>query len=500
MSKPNKLQYNGDSKILKYLSTCVNWFLDNHSVDKLDDVTITDLDDGQVLKYDSQIGKFVNADESGGGGSGTNVVANPTGTPIDTLTTIGIDGTRTTYYTENSQICSVNGNYVTSNLDTQLVNGDYKIHITDGAYEFDNNFTYSGSTVILELSANGETYIIEITSTTVGMTYGSGAWRDIYCDIYTEESGQVIYDLETSADNITYDNTNSNLTADNVQDAIDELESTKANTVDLGPASAKNFTTSVTQGSNDLVTSGAVYNEFANLPKPEIFKGTLGVNGTITMLPTASSDNEGWEYKVITAGTYAGQDAKYGDTFISDGTQWVYIPSGDETDTDTWRGINVNGSQLLGNGISSGNVNFKGGTNAQVSGSGNDVTVDVDTTFTDASSRVNIASGDSIKTILGKIKKWFSDLKTVAFSGSYSDLSGKPTKLSDFTNDVVNNATLNIKKNGTSQGTFTANASSDVNIDISVPTKTSDLTNDSGYISDIPFTVVDGKLCLVYKG
>ena len=71
MSKPKKLQYNGDSKVLKYLVTCANWFLDNHSVDKLDDVTITDLDDGQVLKYDSQIGKFVNADESGGGGSGT---------------------------------------------------------------------------------------------------------------------------------------------------------------------------------------------------------------------------------------------------------------------------------------------------------------------------------------------------------------------------------------------------------------------------------------------
>lgn len=89
MSKPNKLQYNGDSKILKYLSTCVNWFLDNHSVDKLDDVTITDLDDGQVLKYDSQSGKFINDDESGG----TEVEANPSDTATDDLTKIKIDGT-----------------------------------------------------------------------------------------------------------------------------------------------------------------------------------------------------------------------------------------------------------------------------------------------------------------------------------------------------------------------------------------------------------------------
>ena len=48
-------------------------------------------------------------------------------------------------------------------------------------------------------------------------------------------------------------------------------------------------------------------------------------------------------------------------------------------------------------------------------------------TFTQASTRVNIASGEKISTIFGKIMKWFADLKTVAFSGSYDDLSNKPT-------------------------------------------------------------------------
>ena len=47
------------------------------------------------------------------------------------------------------------------------------------------------------------------------------------------------------------------------------------------------------------------------------------------------------------------------------------------------------------------------------------------TAFTEASSRTNIASGDSITTLWGKIKKWFTDLKAVAFSGAYSDLTGK---------------------------------------------------------------------------
>ena len=29
--------------------------------------------------------------------------------------------------------------------------------------------------------------------------------------------------------------------------------------------------------------------------------------------------------------------------------------------------------------------------------------------------------------IVGKIAKWFADLKTVAFTGSYTDLANKPT-------------------------------------------------------------------------
>lgn len=50
-------------------------------------------------------------------------------------------------------------------------------------------------------------------------------------------------------------------------------------------------------------------------------------------------------------------------------------------------------------------------------------------TYTAASSRTNINSGETLATIFGKIKKWFSDLKTIAFTGSYTDLLNKPTSL-----------------------------------------------------------------------
>lgn len=49
-------------------------------------------------------------------------------------------------------------------------------------------------------------------------------------------------------------------------------------------------------------------------------------------------------------------------------------------------------------------------------------------TFSQASTRNNIASGEKLSVIFGKIQKFFNDLKTVAFTGSYSDLTDKPSE------------------------------------------------------------------------
>lgn len=53
----------------------------------------------------------------------------------------------------------------------------------------------------------------------------------------------------------------------------------------------------------------------------------------------------------------------------------------------------------------------------------------VTTVFTTATTRSNLTTKEKLSISLGKISKWFSDLKTVAFSGSYNDLSDKPTSL-----------------------------------------------------------------------
>jgi hypothetical protein len=85
---------------------------------------------------------------------------------------------------------------------------------------------------------------------------------------------------------------------------------------------------------------------------------------------------------------------------------------------------------------------------------------------------------DGMMTIItGLLSKLITKLSTVAFTGSYNDLSNKPTI------STVNNAALTIQRNGTNVQTFTANQSTNVTANISVPTKTSDLTNDSGFLT-----------------
>ena len=110
----------------------------------------------------------------------------------------------------------------------------------------------------------------------------------------------------------------------------------------LGSAAYKNVDTSVAENSENLITSGAVSQAINELPNPMLFKGSLGTGGTITYLPTATPENEGYTYKVITAGSYSGKTAKVGDVFISNGSEWIIVPSGDEPDgTVTSVGMSV---------------------------------------------------------------------------------------------------------------------------------------------------------------
>lgn len=96
--------------------------------------------------------------------------------------------------------------------------------------------------------------------------------------------------------------------------------------------------TSVTAGDSKPVTSDAVNTAINNLPEPMIFKGTVGdVGDNPTVIwsnlpsPTSSGSgkNNGWTYKVVSDHSTS-PICKSGDAIISDGTNWMVIPAGDE--------------------------------------------------------------------------------------------------------------------------------------------------------------------------
>jgi hypothetical protein len=93
----------------------------------------------------------------------------------------------------------------------------------------------------------------------------------------------------------------------------------------------------------------------------------------------------------------------------------------------------------------------------------------------------------------------------VATTGNYGDLEDKPEIPS------VGDATITVNVNNTRQASFTTNQRINGSIDLTIPTKTSDLTNDSGFTTfsgryddltnkpTIP-TVNDGSLTIQKNG
>lgn len=92
----------------------------------------------------------------------------------------------------------------------------------------------------------------------------------------------------------------------------------------------------------------------------------------------------------------------------------------------------------------------------------------------DANAKVPVAQIPDLSSTYATI----NSLATVATSGSYNDLTDKPTI------PTVNNATLTIQQNGSNITTFTANSSTNTTANITVPTKLSNLTNDSGFVKN----------------
>lgn len=79
-----------------------------------------------------------------------------------------------------------------------------------------------------------------------------------------------------------------------------------------------------------------------------------------------------------------------------------------------------------------------------------------------------------------------NDVANIQTEGTYDATSNKIATMEDL--PTVNDAVLTIQRNSVTVGTFSSDASTPTNVNITVPTKTSDITNDSAFITsaDVP--------------
>jgi len=226
-------------------------------------------------------------------------------------------------------------------------------------------------------------------------------------------------------------------------------------------------------------------------------KGTLGTGGTITSLPTASASNLGHGYKVITAGTYNSVAAKIGDMFIcyKNGSSyaWMHIPSGDDIE-DTWRPVQVNGTQILANGNTTGAINLKAGSNVSISNSSGTVTFTATDTgatsieTTGSGNAVTSASYDSAtrKITLTKGTTFLTEHQSLAdyVKGPSRSTDNAIARFNSTTGKLIRNSTVTIDDSGNTvlpaNATLKLNAYGTRFITLSGNNISADMSNETG--------------------
>ena len=211
---------------------------------------------------------------------------------------------------------------------------------------------------------------------------------------------------------------------------------------------------------NDKYTKNEIDNKFSTLESNIDWKES--VNTFADIAKTYPNPEDGWTVNV--------KDTDY--TYRYSGSQWVAISANaipnatqsvnglltatDKTaydDANSKKHTHSNKSVL--DGITSALITAWNKVTDKLDKTGD--ASNVTNTITTASARTNLTTGEKLSISLGKIAKWFSDLKNVAFSGSYNDLSDKPT---------IGNGTITIKQAGSSKGMFTMNQTGDTTIEL----------------------------------
>ena len=437
-------------------------FITGVDVEDIGDVDLNNLANGQVLKYNSTTQKWENQNESGGGSSYTE----GDGIDISAQNVISVD---TTFSEASTRANIASGEtfatilgkikkYFTDLKDLAFIAKDgtssTKYLRGDGTWQTPPNDNTWTAMVGATSSANGSVGYVNAVPPKDGYNTkylrADGTWavppNDNSNVTQTATSTNANYEVlfSATADNTTRTETARKDTGLTFNPSTDTLSTKYINHKVLkaltgsGTAGATSDTTPKftpalwTFNSGVTVANGEVY-----LIKIPVAGGSYGVwlslnNGT-NYYPVAVSSGK------VRFQTHYAKDTVIAVTYESAGVCTCYAKAGADATADV-TGIfrvlndydanttytNMSASELTtGTATTARSISAKVLTdwlNGKLS-----TKVSDNPTFTEASTRANIASGESFATILGKIKKFFTDLKTVAFTGAYSDLSGLPT-------------------------------------------------------------------------
>ena len=199
----------------------------------------------------------------------------------------------------------------------------------------------------------------------------------------------------------------------------------KAEAVAASATKAESYAVGGTGSREGEDTDNAAYYYRQAKSISESFAGALRPMGTIAFasLPALTSVTAGDMYNISDEFTTT-EDFKEGAGGIIPAGANIYKTSDGKWDVLAGTPVTgVKGAKEVA--YHRGNVSLSAADVGAVAeeGDASDTTV----AFSAAAERANITTGEKLSALFSKIAKWLSDLKPVAFSGSYDDLSNKPT-------------------------------------------------------------------------
>ena len=328
------------------------------------------------------------------------------------------------------------------------------LKVNSGTTEGTNQYVYNGSSAKslnikagsnITLTASSGTLTISSTNTTYGLASSTSNGlmsKEDKVKLTGIEAGAQVNDVTSVAGRTgAVILTKSDVGLGNVTNESKATMFTNASLTGTPTAPTASSSTNNTQIATTAFVQSLVNSKIA-ASDAMIYKGTIGSSGaTITSLPDTTAKT-GWTYKVLTAGTYAGQKCEVGDMIIC-------LTDGSTSTAATWTVVqtNIDGAVTGPSSSTDSHVaTFNGSTGKVVKDSGFTIgkSVPSNAVFTDTHYTTNIYAGSgtaaNASTTNGNTKVTIADNTTVRGSVTIKG-TGATTVTSNASGVVTINST-----------------------------------------------------------